>query len=135
MSKPPMSNEAVAAKTGKTWDEWCTILDTANGMTIGHKAIARYLYDEHAVLAWWSQMVTVGYEQIRGLREAHETPDGCGVSVSKTLPVAHTTLYDAWTVERRHASVGSAPTNRTFVRPLSTSRFESRGWTVRPTWT
>ncbi len=104
MAEPPMSDDAVAAKTGKTWDEWFVILDAAGGMTIGHRAMVDLLYDEHDVPAWWSQMVTVGYEQIRGLRELHETPDGYEVSVSKTMPVAHTTLYDAWTIDEMRRS-------------------------------
>ena len=99
IAKPPVSDAAVAAKTGKTWAEWCTILDAADGMTIGHTAIAAYLRDHHGVPAWWSQEVTVGYERIRGLREEHQTPRGYQVSVSKTLPVATESLYEAWMVE------------------------------------
>ena len=99
IAKPPVSDAAVAAKTGKTWDEWCAILDAAGGMTIGHTAIAAYLRDHHSVPPWWSQEVTVGYERIRGLREEHQTPRGYQVSVSKTLPVGAETLYDAWTEE------------------------------------
>jgi len=77
----------------------CAILDAADGMTIGHTAIAAYLRDQHDVPPWWSQEVTVGYERIRGLREENQTPRGYQVSVSKTLPVAAETLYEAWTDE------------------------------------
>ena len=38
-----------------------------------HGAIAR-LVSEHGAGDWWSQMVTVGYERIRGLRERAPTP-------------------------------------------------------------
>lgn len=41
----------------------------------------------------------MGYERIRGLREEHQTPRGYQVSVSKTLPVAAETLYEAWAEE------------------------------------
>ena len=99
IAKPPVSDAAVAAKTGKTWDEWCAILDAADGMTIGHTAIAAYLRDHHNVPPWWSQEVTVGYERIRGLRDEHQTPRGYQVSVSKTLPVAAEALYKAWIEE------------------------------------
>ena len=68
-------------------------------MTIGHTAIAAYLRDHHDIPPWWSQEVTVGYERIRGLREEHQTPRGYQVSVSKTLPVATETLYEAWAEE------------------------------------
>jgi hypothetical protein len=41
-------------------------------------------------------MVTVGYEQARGLREKHETARGYQVSRSMTVPVALPRLYRAW---------------------------------------
>jgi hypothetical protein len=36
-----------------------------------HKQIAEYLYEKHGLSGWWSQVVTVVYEQERGLREKH----------------------------------------------------------------
>ena len=41
-------------------------------------------------------MVTVGYEQERGLREKYERPDGYQVSASKTVAVPLPSLYAAW---------------------------------------
>ena len=92
-------------------------------MTIGHKAIAVYLHEQHGVPAWWSQEVTVGYERIRGLREEHQTARGFQVSVSKTLPVASEKLYEAWTVEeiRRSWLGDDAPHIRT-ARPNKSLR-------------
>ena len=34
---------------------------------------------------WWQQMVTVTYEQARGLRQKHEKPGGYEISVSRTV--------------------------------------------------
>ena len=34
-----MSDEAVRAKTGKTWDEWLAILDAAGARSMGNKEI------------------------------------------------------------------------------------------------
>ncbi len=41
-------------------------------------------------------MVTVGYEQARGLRQRYETPEGCQVTVTKTYPVPIAELFLAW---------------------------------------
>ena len=61
-----------------------------------HKSIAALLAREHAAPPWWGQMITVGYEQARGLRVRHQTPSGYSVSASRTLPVTIGALFDAW---------------------------------------
>src|SRR5215469_1117257 len=63
------SDEAVKAKTGKVWAEWFKILDKAGAKKMPHKEIALYLYEKQKLPAWWCQMVAVGYEQERGLRQ------------------------------------------------------------------
>lgn len=92
-----MSEAAVQARTGKTWPEWFAILDLAGAQQLDHKGIVAYLHQHHPGLGgWWGQMVTVTYEQERGLREKHQTPTGYQVSVSKTLEVPVSALYQAW---------------------------------------
>jgi len=91
-----VSSEAVQAKTGKTWDEWITILDQAGARKKSHPEIVAYLREQHGVGPWWQQMVTVGYEQARGKRDLHERPDGFQVSASKTYGVSVAQLYAAW---------------------------------------
>ncbi len=88
-----MSDEAVQAKTGKNWNEWFKILDQAGAKKMNHKEIVAYLNQKHLVGPWWQQMVTVTYEQARGLREKHETATGYSMSVSKTLPGSLAILY------------------------------------------
>jgi uncharacterized protein YndB with AHSA1/START domain len=61
-----------------------------------HKAIAAMLHEKHGVDEWWSQMVTVGYEQARGKRDKYETPDGYQAGVSKTIQAPVAKLYKAW---------------------------------------
>lgn len=89
-TRPRMSDEAVSSKTGKNWKEWFSLLDGAGAKKMNHPEIAQYLHDKHAVPPWWTQMVTVTYEQARGLRDKHQRPDGYSVSVSRTIamPVA-----------------------------------------------
>lgn len=96
-----ISDEAVLKKTGRRWGEWIELLDKAGAASMAHKDIARYLHQEHQVPDWWSQMVTVGYEQARGLRKVHETARGFQISGSKTIDVPIAQLYQAWSDEKR----------------------------------
>jgi uncharacterized protein YndB with AHSA1/START domain len=80
-----MSDEAVKAKTGKTWKEWFAILDKAGAAKMNHQEIVKYLHAKQSVGPWWQQMVTVTYEQARGLREKHQKPTGYEISVSRTI--------------------------------------------------
>lgn len=92
---PRMSDEAVQAKTGKKWDQWFAILDKAGAKEMSHKDIVKFLNSKHDVGPWWQQMVTVTYEQARGLRDAHEKPGGYQISVSRTVNVPLANLYKA----------------------------------------
>lgn len=91
-----ISSDAVRAKTGKSWDEWFAILDKAGAAKWPHKEIAQFLHSKKCG-DWWSQMVTVGYEQARGLRVKHQTADGFSASGSKTVNVPVAKLFQAWT--------------------------------------
>ncbi|HEY6146744.1 MAG TPA: SRPBCC domain-containing protein, partial [Thermoanaerobaculia bacterium] len=52
--------------------------------------------------SWWTQMVTVGYERIRGLRERGQRRGGSHeASKSRTINVPVETLFDAFANERR----------------------------------
>ena len=96
-----MSDDAVAAKTGKTWPQWFAVLDKAGAKELEHKAIAKLLHEKHQVAPWWSQMVTVVYEQARGRRKVHERPDGWEVSVSRTIALPVGRIYEAWVDGKR----------------------------------
>jgi len=95
-----IGDAAVRAKTGKGWQQWFTILDRAGAPNMSHAEIAAYLHKRLGLSGWWSQMVTVGYEQERGLREKHQKPSGYEISSSKTVAVSLATLYGAWQQER-----------------------------------
>ena len=99
--RPEMSDLAVIAKTGKSWEQWFGVLDKAGAAKLDHKAITRLLTETHAVGPWWRQMVTVEYERARGLRAKHQTAGGFSVSVSKTLPCEVAELYAAATDAKR----------------------------------
>jgi hypothetical protein len=93
-----ISSEAVRAKTGKGWDEWFKLLDKAGAVEMKHTQIAAHLHDKLGCAGWWSQMIAVGYEQERGLRVKFQKCDGdFSGSASKTIAVALTPLFTAWT--------------------------------------
>jgi hypothetical protein len=98
-----VSDEAVQAKTGRTWAEWFSVLDAAGARQMSHKAIVAYLHEHHDIGAWWEQSVTVTYEKARGLRDEHQKPDGYEVSSSKTVPASLSELFRAWTEPERRA--------------------------------
>lgn len=91
-----MSDESVKARTGKTWPEWFAVLDKAGAKKMSHPEIARYLHEKCGVPGWWSQMVTVGYERARGLREKYQTAAGFVANASKTVNATLSALYRAW---------------------------------------
>src|SRR5262245_12475959 len=93
---PRMSDDAVSAKTGRTWDEWFTILDKAGAKKMTHQEIVTLLNHKHDVGPWWCQMVTVNYEQQRGLRQNYEKPDGFQISVSRTIDTSLARLFKAF---------------------------------------
>jgi uncharacterized protein YndB with AHSA1/START domain len=103
-SSPRMSDEAVKAKTGKKWDQWFAILDKAGAKEMSHQEIVKFLNSKHDVGPWWQQMVTVTYEQARGLRDAHEKPGGYQISVSRTVSVPLANLYKAVANEKSRSS-------------------------------
>jgi uncharacterized protein YndB with AHSA1/START domain len=100
-SKPAgISNETVKARTGRGWPEWFALLDEADAVKLGHKGIVALLAGQRRVGPWWGQMIAVAYEQERGLREVHQTPQGYQLSASKTVGAPLETVFAAWTDEQ-----------------------------------
>ncbi len=97
---PRMSDAAVKAKTGKTWKEWFAILDRAGASNLSHQEIVKYFHTKQGVGPWWQQMLTVTYEEARGLRERHQKPEGFQISVSRTVSVPLAKLYKAFANDR-----------------------------------
>jgi len=94
--KPIMTDEGIKARTGKGWDHWFAALDKAGAAKLDHKGITAILGGKMKVGPWWGQMIAVSYERARGIRAMNQKCDGeFSVSVSKTLPVDLSTLYEA----------------------------------------
>jgi hypothetical protein len=96
-----IGDETVRAKTGKTWAEWVATLDKAGARTMEHAEIASLLDEKFGVPAWWTQMVTVGYEQSVGKRVPGQKADGFAASASKTLNVSVATAFKAFNDPRK----------------------------------
>lgn len=94
-----ISDEAVRKATGRTWAQWGKLLDKDGCKKLAHKEIAGIVAKKHGVGPWWSQMVTVGYEQLRGLRKPHEKSDGWSSSASRTVQVPLSRMFNAWVDE------------------------------------
>lgn len=91
------SDAAVRAATGCGWQKWVEALDDAGAYGWPHARIARHLHDGFDVPGWWSQMITVGYERIRGLREPGQRRGGAfQAGKSRTYPVPMARLFGAF---------------------------------------
>lgn len=108
---------------------WFDLLDAAGATRMPHKEIAAYLRAEHGVTAWWSQMVTVGYEQARGLRLPHQQSSGFTANLSRTLPIPAEAIYDAFTNTRRRKRWIDLDLTVTTSTPSKSVRMSAAGGT------
>jgi hypothetical protein len=122
-----MSDEVIKEKTGRTWEEWTRTLDTHDAASMAHRDIAQLVHTTYKVQEWWTQMLTVGYERIKGLRARGQRRDGtyeAGKSRTFNVPVAE--LFDAWNdaaVRRRWLSEPGVK-----VRTATASKAMRLGW-------
>ncbi|MFD7261127.1 hypothetical protein [Streptomyces sp. NPDC059874] len=93
-----LSDEALAAETGRDWSAWFAELDGWGATGHTHTEIARRLVAEYGVSGWYAQSVTVGYEQERGMREVGQSCDGdWQTSSSRTVGAAAERVTEAFT--------------------------------------
>jgi uncharacterized protein YndB with AHSA1/START domain len=96
-----MSDASVSKATGRTWAQWVGVLDRAGSAQKPHREIVRTVSSLGAS-SWWSQMVTVGYERIRGLRDRGQRRGGSyEASKSRTFPVSVAALFEAFANARQ----------------------------------
>ena len=92
-----MSDAVIKEKTGCTWDRWVFALDHYRAAEMSHGEIAKLVKTKYKVGDWWSQMVTVGYERIKGIRARGQRRDGTyEASKSRTYDVPVKALFEAW---------------------------------------
>jgi uncharacterized protein YndB with AHSA1/START domain len=117
---------AVLRATGRPWSEWLAVLDRAGARSLSHKDIALLLSRKFGVPDWWGQMVTVGYEQARGLRAAGQRADGFAATATRTVETNLDRLYDAWKDPSTRA--------RWLLEAAVEVRRSSDGKSLRMTW-
>lgn len=99
VSEPEQPDESVIAHTGKSWNEWCDLIDAWPEAVGGHTPVAARVIEEFDVTGWWGQAITVGWERITGRRLVHQMADGTfTAAVSRTIDVdavqLRSMLYD-----------------------------------------
>lgn len=123
---PTISDEAVAAKTGKSWKQWFAILDREGARKKSHQEIVAVLTKKHDLGSWWQQMVAVSYEQAKGMRARHEKPEGFQITRSKTIAAAVGDVFEAWGNARKRAQW--LPGSRLTIRKATENK------SLRITW-
>jgi uncharacterized protein YndB with AHSA1/START domain len=92
-----MSDAVVKEKTGCTWERWVHALDHYGAAEMPHREIVDLIHTKYKTDGWWSQMVTVGYERIRGLRARGQRRDGSyEATKSRTFNVPVDALHRAF---------------------------------------
>ncbi len=91
-----VSDDAAKAKTGKKWEEWFQMLDKAGARMMDHREIAHYVSSNCGLTPWWSQLLTVGYEQDRGIRDEHQRGARYEVDRSKTMAAPRAVVWAAF---------------------------------------
>lgn len=64
-----IDDDAVKAKTGKTWREWDLILDAWGAWDKDFTTCARHLRREYEISTWWSNTITARYQWVYGRRD------------------------------------------------------------------
>lgn len=82
-----MGAAAMRAATGRSHVEWRDLLEAAGALEWNHRQIAEWLVAEHGVEPWWSQGITVDFEQDRKGRLPGQQADGTfSVAQTRTVP-------------------------------------------------
>ncbi len=99
-----LSDESVKKATGFDWSKWVVALDKAGGKEMSHPELVAHIRETYNTPGWWTQMVAVGYERIRGLRAQGQMRSGdWSVTKSKTIAVPLSKLYAAFSNARTRA--------------------------------
>lgn len=122
-----VGGERVREVTGRGREDWFGLLDEAGAAEWTHPEIAAWLTADQGVDPWWSQHLTVAYEQDRGIRSPGQRQDGLfEASVSRTVALdavaALHALADIATVE-----LGVEPLGRNTTAKHPTARFHLDG--------
>jgi hypothetical protein len=91
-----VSTDAVARRTGKSWDDWFEVLDSAGAATLDQRGVIAILAQKHGIGPWWQQMIAVGYESVRGKSDRPPANDGFRINSSCTLDAPLPRVFRLW---------------------------------------
>jgi uncharacterized protein YndB with AHSA1/START domain len=94
--KAEHSLNEIQAATGKSWDEWFSILDKRGGIAQGRRSIGDFLYKECKLDPWWCATINIEYEAARGAVEKDGRPKGYMICVTKTIASPVDRAFAAW---------------------------------------
>ena len=141
-----VSDDAVAAATGRNWHQWMAFLEGLGAAELTHKEIVALTAGPGGLgNSWWQQSVAVGYEQARGLRVVGQSSGAdFQIGVQKTLPVppdvAWTLLADgpgrdAWLGKIASLGLRRGESYQTAEGYMGEIRSCVPGESIRLTWT
>ena len=129
MATKPMSTEAIAGGTGRSWDDWLAWLEGIGARDLDHKEIARRVKAEGGTTGWWAQYVAIAYEQHIGRRVPGQGHQGdYQVSVTKTFSGSMDEAMAAW--ERLAAGVSAFDGVAVARGPRTSATQKWRRWGV-----
>ncbi len=91
-----INTEPFAEKTGRSWEQWVAFLDGIGAKEMSHGEIAQRVLDTGDATGWWSQSITVAYEQHIGRRAPGQQGDRFRVSATRTLPGSIVEVTARW---------------------------------------
>ncbi|MBM7505435.1 hypothetical protein ACFPER_18265 [Agromyces aurantiacus] len=126
-SSDAAGDRSVREATGRSREDWFATLDDVGAAEWRHAEIAAWLAGDQGVDPWWSQHVTVAYEQARGIRDPGQRQDGSfEASVSRTVPLEPVAALDAL-ADVVTAETGVEPLARNTGARHPTARFHLDG--------
>jgi len=116
-----VSDARLGSGTGRSAADWFALLDGARATRLSHERIAHLLMVDHEVAPWWAQVITVRYEQARGLPSPGLQPDGSyAVTLGRSLRGEPAELLELLVSRLAEYTGGAAPvTSRPGGRPTA----------------
>lgn len=92
----PITDDACAAATGKSIQEWFAVLGAFGGPSKGRRALGNHLFADLKVDIWWVQTLNSQYEIHHGIREKDGRLKGYCICSTKTISAPLDRVYRAW---------------------------------------
>jgi len=67
-----ISDDSIRANTGRRLGDWYKILEKAGARMMDQTEMRLHVENNYGIPRWWSNMIVLGYQQERGLRQRHQ---------------------------------------------------------------